>query len=198
MPALPVRQGVAATAQRGEVRPRGSVNLPVKATGGVAIAVVSSRERKWRQPGLATGDPAFISRLQLVRGIQGAQIHFDFVCAASKEGRAAAGTEMPPGIVAGLALDRHRILKEYRGSVKQRPMMLAAIETVAKPDPVWASQRHNPDVAAQATAGKSVNAASPPKSGGHTVKNGQSCPFWPKPSSPPKQAFLGLPTYHES
>jgi hypothetical protein len=38
-------------------------------------------------------------------------------------------------------------------------MMLAAIETVAKADPVWQSRRHNSDVAAQATAGESVHAS---------------------------------------
>jgi hypothetical protein len=37
---------------------------------------------------------------------------------------------------------------------------------VTKADPVWESRRHNSDVAAQATAGESVHAASPPKSSG--------------------------------
>jgi hypothetical protein len=40
-------------------------------------------------------------------------------------------------------------------------MMLAAVETVTKADPVWASRRHNPDVAAQATARESIHASSP-------------------------------------
>jgi Flp pilus assembly protein TadB len=40
-------------------------------------------------------------------------------------------------------------------------MMLAAVETVTKADPVWNSRRHNSDVAAQATARESVHAASP-------------------------------------
>jgi hypothetical protein len=39
--------------------------------------------------------------------------------------------------------------------------MLAAVETVTKADPVWESRRHNSDVAAQATAGEAVHAASP-------------------------------------
>ena len=38
-------------------------------------------------------------------------------------------------------------------------MMLAAVETVAKTDPVWVSRRHNSDIAAQATAGESVHTA---------------------------------------
>jgi hypothetical protein len=46
-------------------------DLLLKATRGLTIAVVSSRERKWWQPGLATDDPAFVGRHQLVRGIQG-------------------------------------------------------------------------------------------------------------------------------
>jgi hypothetical protein len=49
--------------------------------------------------------------------------------------------------------------------------MLAAVETVTKADPVWASRRHNSDVAAKATAGESVHAASPPKSSSRNVYN---------------------------
>ena len=41
-----------------------SCYLLLKATRGVTIAVVSSRERKRRQPGLATDDPAFVGRHQ--------------------------------------------------------------------------------------------------------------------------------------
>src|SRR3546814_6687567 len=66
------------------------------------------------------------------------------------------------GIFARLTFDRHRILREYRGSVKKGPMMLAAVETVTKADPVWKSRRHNPDVAAQAADGESIHATSPP------------------------------------
>src|SRR6185369_4547477 len=102
--------------------------LHLKATCRVTIAVVSSRERKRRQPGLATDDPAFVGWCQLVRGIQGSQVHVDLVCGACENGRAAAGTEKPPGVVAGFAIDRHRILREHRGSVKKGPMMLAAVE----------------------------------------------------------------------
>src|SRR4029434_3346767 len=80
-------------------------DLLVKATCGVTIAVVSSRERKWRQPGLATDDPAFVGWHQLVRGIQGSQVHFDFVGGTRENGRTAAGTERPPGVVACFAID---------------------------------------------------------------------------------------------
>jgi hypothetical protein len=37
-------------------------------------------------------------------------------------------------------------------------MMLAAVETVTKADPVWQSRRHNSDVPAQATAGEAIGA----------------------------------------
>jgi hypothetical protein len=70
-----------------------SCDLLLKATRGVTIAIVSSLERKRRQPGLATDDPAFVGWHQLVSGIQGSYVHFDFVCAASENGRAAAGAE---------------------------------------------------------------------------------------------------------
>src|SRR5262245_8922019 len=136
-------------------------DLLLEATCGVTIALVSSRERKRRQPGLATDDPAFVGWHQLVRGIQGSQVHFDLVCGARENGRAAAGTEKPPGVVACFASDRHCILREHRGSVKQGPMMLSAVETVTKAHPVWPSRRHDSDVAAKATAGESVHAASP-------------------------------------
>ena len=69
------------------------------------------------------------------------------------------------------AIDRHRILREHRGSVKKGPMMLAAVETVTKADPVWESRRHNSDVAAQATARDLIHAASPLKSSGRNVYN---------------------------
>jgi hypothetical protein len=54
-------------------------------------------------------------------------------------------------------------------------MMLAAVETVTKADPVWESRRHNSDVAAQATARESFHAASPLKSSGRNVYNEQHC-----------------------
>src|SRR6185436_3717596 len=89
-------------------------------------------------------------------GIQGSQVHFDLVCGARENGRAAAGTEKPSGVVACFAIDRHRILREHRGSVEKGPMMLTAVETVTKADPVGSSRRHKSDVAAQATARESV------------------------------------------
>ncbi|MOA52919.1 hypothetical protein D3C78_1763000 [compost metagenome] len=97
----------------------------------------------------------------MIRGIQGSQVHFDFVGSARENGRAATGTEKPPGVVACFTFDRHRILREYCGGVKKRPMVLAAVETVTKADPVREPRRHKSDVAAKATAGESVHVASP-------------------------------------
>jgi hypothetical protein len=36
--------------------------------------------------------------------------------------------------------------------------MLAAVETVTEADPVWASRRHDSDIAAQAAAGEALHA----------------------------------------
>jgi hypothetical protein len=50
------------------------------------------------------------------------------------------------------------MLRKNRGSVKKGSMVLAAVETVTKANPVWASGCHNLDVAAQATAGELIHA----------------------------------------
>jgi LysR substrate binding domain len=59
-----------------------SRNLLLKATRGVTIAFVSSRQRERRQPALAADGPEFVGWPQLVNGIQRSQVHFDFVGAA--------------------------------------------------------------------------------------------------------------------
>ncbi len=59
-----------------------SCDLLLKAIRGVTIALVSSLERKRWQPGLAADGPELVGWRQLVRGIKGSEIHFDFVCAA--------------------------------------------------------------------------------------------------------------------
>src|SRR5438876_11316025 len=89
-------------------------------------------------------------------------MYFDFVGGARENGRAAARAEKPPGIVACLAVDRHRLLREHRCSVKKRAMMLAAVETVTDADPVWATRRYKSDIAAQTTTGETVHVASRP------------------------------------
>lgn len=97
------------------LREHATGDLLLKATGGVAIALVSLREWKWRQP----------------------------------------------GVVACFAIDRHRILRKHRAGVKEGSMMLAAVETVTKTDPVRAARCHKSDVAAKATTRESVHAVSP-------------------------------------
>src|SRR4051812_47917061 len=94
--------------------PAGSIGryaaLLLEATRRVTIALVPPRERKRRQPGLATDDPAFVGRRQLIGGIEGSQVHFDLVRGAGEDGCAAAGAEESPLVVTCLALDRHRVL----------------------------------------------------------------------------------------
>src|SRR5690606_36369408 len=68
---------------------------------------------------------------------------------------------MAPCVVTGFALDAHRRLREHRGRVEQRAMMLAAVETVAQADPRGAPRRQHPHVPADATGGDSVHAATP-------------------------------------
>ena len=55
--------------------------------------------------------------------------------------------DVPPGTS---PIGSEAFVRKYCGSVKEGPVMLAAVETVTKADPVWASRRHNLDVAAQA------------------------------------------------
>src|SRR5436309_7170956 len=80
---------------------------------------------------------------------------------------------MTARVVACFAIDRHRILREHSGGAKKRAVMLAAVEAVTKADPVWPSRRHNPDIAAQATAHESVHAASPLRSSGEVSRFGE-------------------------
>jgi len=45
--------------------------------------------------------------------------------------------------------------------MKKGTMVLAAVKTVTNADPVWDTRRHNSDVAALTTAGKTAHVASP-------------------------------------
>ncbi|HET9811518.1 MAG TPA: hypothetical protein VFP53_07460 [Sphingomicrobium sp.] len=64
-------------------------------------------------------------------------------------------------MIARFALDRHRILGKDRRRVKQRTVMLSAIETMANTDPMWTPCRDKPDVAAQAASRGSLDGESP-------------------------------------
>src|SRR3546814_7063834 len=112
-------------------QPTSFVRLSLGATRDFTFSFVSPRERERRQPGFATDGPEFVGRNQLVGCIQGPEVHFDLVPAASEDGRSAAGAEEPPGVVARFALDRHRVAREYRGGVEQGPVVLAEIQAVA-------------------------------------------------------------------
>src|SRR4051812_17930630 len=125
----------------------------------VAIAVVSPVERKGRQPGLAANGPALVRRRELVGRVQRAEVHFDLVFAACEHRRAATGTEEPPAVVPRFTLDGDRVLRKYCGGVKQRTVMLAAVEAVTDADSVRESRRHEADVAAQATTGDLLHAS---------------------------------------
>src|SRR3546814_158943 len=96
------------------------------ATRGFTVALVASRERERRQPGFAADGPQLVGRHQLVGCIQGPEVHFDLVTAASEDGRSAAGAEAQPGVVARFAPDTHPPAREYPGVGAQGPLRLAS------------------------------------------------------------------------
>src|SRR6185503_672272 len=95
-----------------------------------AIAFVVLPEREGRQPGFAADGPQLVGRDQLVGRVQHSKVDFYLVAAAREDRRAALGAEESTGVITGFAFDRHRVLGKNREPGKQRPMMLAAIETV--------------------------------------------------------------------
>jgi len=68
---------------------------------------------------------------------------------------------MTSGVLDRLSFDRHGILGEDRGRVKQRPMVLAAIEAVANADPIRLASGRQSNRAAQAPAAQSIHSAPP-------------------------------------
>jgi hypothetical protein len=96
-----------------------------------------SLERKRRQPGLASDGPEFVGRHQLIGLVQDPR--FTSISSSVRE-----KTDEPKrgqkNRIACLAFDIHGALGKYRGRVKKRPVMLAAIETMAKAHPVWVSR----------------------------------------------------------
>src|SRR3546814_4157430 len=99
------------------------VRLSLGATRDFTVSFVSPRERERRQPGFATDGPEFVGRNQLVGCIQGPEVHFDLVPAASEDGRSAAGAEEPPGVVARFALDRHRVARSEEHTSELQSLM---------------------------------------------------------------------------
>src|SRR5204862_7316067 len=62
-----------------------------------------------------------------------------------------------PLAATGFAIDRDCIWTEPRDRLEEGAVVLAAVEAVAKADPIGQSRCHQPDVAAEATARDSVN-----------------------------------------
>jgi hypothetical protein len=150
-------------------------HLLLKAIRFVTTALVSFHVRKGWQPRLATDGPAFVGWLKLIGSIKGSQVHFDFVRTASENRRAAVRAKKTPSVISRFTANNYRILREHCGSIKKSPVMLAAVETVTKADPVWASRRYNLNFAANAAARETVHDASPPSSSIRKSYNDFSC-----------------------
>jgi hypothetical protein len=88
-------------------------------------------------------------------------MQFDFSAAARENGRATAGTEIPPRIVTRLTADRYCILGKDCCGVEQRTVMLAAILAVTNAYPEGVACCCKPHIAAEATARQSVHHGSP-------------------------------------
>ena len=86
----------------------------------------------------------------MIRRIEGSLVHLDLIPGTAEQRRAAARAEVAAGIFARLTIDRHGILRKDRGSVKQRTMMLAAIEAVTDAHAIRAACGDDPDRTAQA------------------------------------------------
>ncbi|MGC3981454.1 MAG: GNAT family N-acetyltransferase [Steroidobacteraceae bacterium] len=71
------------------------------------------------------------------------------------------GTEKPASIISGLAFDHHRMIGENGKGVKQRAMMLAAIQAMADAHPIGQSGRHHSHIATPTAAHESLHAAPP-------------------------------------
>src|SRR3546814_19190591 len=103
-----------------------------------------------------------VGRHQLVGCIQGPEVHFDLVPAASEDGRSAAGADEPPGVVARFALDRHRVAREYSGGGAKGTVVLSAIQAVADSDQALRPRFGVSDGAAPAPASTTVHVPPPP------------------------------------
>src|SRR5690606_30295709 len=82
-----------------------------------------------------------------------------------------------PAVLARFAFDRHSPFGKDRGCTENRPMVLAAVETVTNTDPIGATRRHDSNVAAQAATGESVHVAAPSVSNAYSFlqRTARSC-----------------------
>lgn len=83
---------------------------------------------------------------------------------------------MPPRIIARLARNGDRLLGKYRGGEEQGPVVLAAIEAMAQPDPMGPPRGRNPNVSAKTPAGHVSHALSPIMGTGPQAGMGQIGP----------------------
>src|SRR3569833_4120065 len=92
-----------------------SIRSVLRPSFAAAVAFVKMGDGEGREPGFAAHGPAFVGRRELVGFVQRAEVHFDLVAVAVEQRAAAARAEMAAAIVAGLAVDGHRILGEDGG-----------------------------------------------------------------------------------
>jgi hypothetical protein len=140
-----------------------SCDLLLKATPGITIAVVSSRQRKRRHLGPATDDPAFVVWDQLIRCIQGhpSSLRFRLRCVGKRTsrsvGRKTVSKSMMPsvptsrnpkevftpvigsldhslkGAVAKRLIDRHPHILTLANQRKVKRTMIAIVAYTQKP-----------------------------------------------------------------
>ena len=109
--------------------------------------------RDWREPCFAPCCPTFIVWRELIRGVKGTEMKFNFISALGKDRRATARTKTPTPKGTGGAGDCDRSDGILGRSVKERAVMFAAIHAVANPNPVGRALGDKSNVAAGAAAG---------------------------------------------
>ena len=73
----------------------------------ISVTAEEMLNLEWGQPGLATDCPEFIGWLQLIGGIKGAEVDFEFIPGTRIDRRAACWAEIPATILMCLALNLH-------------------------------------------------------------------------------------------
>jgi len=81
-------------------------------------------------------------------------MNFDFIVSTCKHRRPTLGAEVASRMIARFALKADGLLWENRGCIKQRTVMFATVQAVAKTDSVRAAPRCEPDSPAAASTGK--------------------------------------------
>ena len=96
--------------------------------------LVSLRKRKRRKPGFAADGPEFVGRRELVRGIQGTQVHFDLVRTAPEDNRLVSRhLSLPDSAVETYtAHSEENHAATSRGSVQQGATLLLSVFTAVR------------------------------------------------------------------